>query len=128
MTKLRKIPILALVLGGLSALPACEVVRGSPSLDGTTYVLGGLEGLVRGTPKRVTEAAESVVQDEDLHVLSSAASGVDGKVVARTALDTKVEIQVERRDEETCKLSIRVGTLGDRELSRRIFEKIKAKL
>ena len=128
MTTLRNNAILAIALGGLAALPACEVVRGSPSLDGTTYVLGGLEGLLRVTPKRIVEASENVMKDEDLHLLSSASSGVDGKVVARTALDTRVEIQVERRDEETCKLSIRVGTLGDRELSRRIFEKIKAKL
>jgi hypothetical protein len=61
-------------------------------------------------------------------VLSSSSSSVDGKVSARTALDKKIAITVERESEQRSKIGIRVDAFGDEDLSRQIFEKIKSKL
>ena len=118
--------VIALCIG--SGLPACETVRGTPGPDGTTFTFGGLEGMMAGTPAHIVEVAEAVLRQKDLHILSSLSSGVDGKVVARTALEKKLQVEVVRQDDETCKVSIRVGTFGDKDLSREIFASIKAKL
>ena len=50
------------------------------------------------------------------------------KVVSRIVGDKKVEIKLKRTEENYTKLSIRVGTFGDEEQSRVIYDKIKANL
>jgi len=120
--------VLGLVLGAAGTLPACVVASAGPDASGTVYVLGHLDAKVSGTPQDVVKASEKVFKDQDMHIVSSDATGLDGKVVARTALETRIEVTVERQDDSTSKLSIRVGTFGDQKLSRELFEKIKARL
>jgi hypothetical protein len=128
MRTLGQIAILALALGAVTGLSGCQYVGAQPGPDGTSYVFGALEASLPGTPKQVVEAAESVLKEKDFHVSSPGATGVDGEVVAHTALDKKIDIKIERHGEMSCRISIRVGTLGDREMSREIYLKIKAKL
>lgn len=120
--------LLAIAIGAGAALSACANIRSKPGADGTAYSLGHLDVMVHADPKRVVEAAESVLREMDIKVETSAASGVDGKVIAKTALDKRIEITVERQDAETSKYSILVGSFGDQALSREIHEKMKAKL
>jgi hypothetical protein len=118
--------LLALAAG--TGFTSCESIRSKPGVDGTAYSLGHLDAMVNADPKKIVEAAESALKDKDIRVETSAASGVDGKVLARTALDKRIEIVVERKDEETSKLSILIGSFGDEALSREIYSLIKAKL
>jgi len=120
--------LLALALVGGGSLSSCENLREKPGVDGTAYSLGHLDVMVRADPKRVVEVAEGVMKELDIDVESVAASGVDGKVVGKTALNKRIEITVERQDSETSKYSILVGSFGDETLSREIHEKMKAKL
>lgn len=120
--------LFALALGAGVALTACESVREKPGVDGTSYSLMHLDAMVHASPQRIVQAAESVLREMDIALDSSAASGVDGKVLGHTALDKRIEITVERKDEETSKLSIQVGTFGDEALSREIYKMIMAKL
>jgi hypothetical protein len=120
--------VLLTVALACAALASCDSIRAKPGVDGTAFSLGHLDAMVRATPKRVVEAAEAVLREKEIHVVSSAASGVDGKVIGRSALDKRIEITVERKDDETTKLSIQVGTFGDEALSREIYSMIRAKL
>src|SRR5262245_52967897 len=110
-----RIPIffLAVALGAGATLSGCESLRQKPGVDGTAYSLGHLDVMVKAEPKRVVEAAEGVMHDMNIQVETSAASGLDGKVVGKTALNKRIEILVERQDSETSKYSIQVGTFGD---------------
>jgi hypothetical protein len=117
-----------LALGGLMGLPACVVVAAGAGAAGAAYVMGHLDGPMPGTPQKVVQASEAVLKEQEMHILSSDATGVDGKVVARSALDTRIEITVKRQDDSTSQISIRVGTFGDQKLSRELYDKIKAKL
>jgi hypothetical protein len=119
---------LALALGAGTTLTACEGLREKPGVDGTAYSLGHLDVMVHADPKKVVEAAESVLKEMDIQIVSSVATGIDGKVVARSALEKRIDIVVERQDAETTKYSIQVGSFGDEKISREIHEKMKAKL
>ena len=127
MKNLQKLFLATLGLAAFTLLPGCESLRASPGPDGTAFSLATLDGIVRGTPKQVVEAAEEVLEEMDLKVVTSAASGVDGKLVARSALDKPINIEVKKMDDSTSKVSIRVGTFGDSELSREIYRKTKSK-
>ncbi|MFN0008258.1 MAG: DUF3568 family protein [Planctomycetota bacterium] len=111
-----------------TALTGCEGLRAKPGVDGTAYSLGHLDVMVDADPKRIVEAAEAVLKEMDIEVVSAVASGVDGRVVGRTALQKRIEITVERQDADTSKYSIMIGSFGDQPLSREIHEKMKAKL
>lgn len=119
---------LALAIGAGAALTSCAGMRDKPGVDGTSYSFCHLDVMVSADPQRVVQAAESVLKEMDIVVEIAAASGLDGKVVGKTALSKRIEIIVERQDSETSKYSIQVGTFGDEALSREIHEKMKAKL
>lgn len=115
-----------LALAALATLPGCVVNETSPG--GTSYSFGHLDGTLPATPQRVVEASDAVLREEEMHVVSKDATALDGKVVARTALDTQIEVTVKRLDDANSHVSIRVGAWGDAQISRDLFEKIKAKL
>jgi hypothetical protein len=119
---------LALALGAATSLSGCLVAAAGAGAAGTAYVMGSLDGTVPGTPEKVVEASESVFKDKEVHILSKDATGLDGTIIAKTALDKRIEVTVKRQDEKTSTISIRVGTFGNQELSRELFEKIKARL
>jgi hypothetical protein len=121
------IATLGFALGALTNLSSC-VVGDTGAGAGTAYSFGHLEGTLPGSPQKVVQASESVLKEQDIPIVSSGATGLDGKVVAKTALDKQIEITVKRHDETSSKISIRVGNFGDLELSRSLYEKIKAKL
>jgi hypothetical protein len=93
-----------------------------------THVLGSLQVRVEASVQRVHEAAETVVEDLGLRIESSAATLVDARIVAFTAQDKKLAIDLEGLADETCLISIRGGTFGDRKLSQQIYERIQAEL
>jgi hypothetical protein len=128
MRTIHRISTLALALGALTSLSGCLVAAAGAGAAGTAYVMGSLDSSLPATPQKVVEATESVLKDTDIRVVSKDATGLDGSVVATTALDTKIQITIKRQDDKNSKISIRVGTFGDRELSEELFEKIKAKL
>jgi hypothetical protein len=117
-----------LTLAVLAALPGCLVGAAAAGVAAAAYVNGDLEAHLDGTPERIVQASEAALKDMAVRVVSSDASGVDGKVVGRTALDKKVEITVRRETDTTSKISIRIDTFGDEELSRQILDKIRTKL
>jgi hypothetical protein len=119
---------LTLALGAVTSLSGCLVAAAGAGAAGTAYVMGSLDGTVPGTPEKVIDASESVFKDKEVHILSKDATGLDGTIIAKTALDKRIEVTVKRQDEKTSTISIRVGTFGDQELSRELFEKIKARL
>ena len=74
---------------------------------------------------RETQAA---FHDAGITVISSNASDLDGQIIGRTAADKKVKITVKQQSEHVSKLSIRVGTFGDKALSQMIHKKIVEQL
>lgn len=123
-----------LAAAALCALPAtqagCLIAAAGAAGAGTAaYVRGDTDATVSAGPEAVTEAARAVAeQDMKLAVVSSTASAVDGKVVARTANDAKLAVVVKSAGENLSKVSVRVGNFGNEDLQQQVLEKIKARL
>ena len=121
-----------LALGVLGALLAsqsgCLVAAAGAGAGTVAYIRGDSDATVAAGPEAVTEAAEAAVAEMKLTVVSSTASTVDGKVVARTANDAKLVVVVKSTGNDVSKVSVRVGNFGDEGLQQQVLEKIKARL
>lgn len=123
--------LVVMLVGGaaLAGLQSCVAVAAGAAGGATVaYVMGEYASELDGTPKQVVEAAKDVLKDMDMKIQTSASSAMDGKVVAKSALDKTITIIVKRVTDERSKINIRVGTFGDEEVSRSICEKIKKEL
>jgi hypothetical protein len=118
------LPVLALAM----TLGGCDALREKPGPDGTVYSFGQFDGTLTASPQEVVQATEAVLKEQELHILSSDATGLDGKIVARSALDKEIRITVKRQGDKTSIISIHFGSYGDSGASRSLYEKIKAKL
>lgn len=120
-----------LVLAGSALLwsSGCvAVVAAGAAGTGVAWYAGRMETTLNEGVGDVYDACRKAVDQLEFARVSERKSGVDGELVARTALDKKVTITLNRVDDHVTKLSIRVGVFGDEALSLNILEKIKAHL
>ena len=112
---------LVLLLGAVSSCSTSQI--------GVTNTLGTIETMIDAEPDEIIRAAEEVVADLGLHLVSSDATKIDGRLIATTARDREVKIETEVSAENVSEISIRVGSgLGDEALSLQILNAIKDKL
>jgi hypothetical protein len=123
-----RIACLTLALAGTASLEGCIVTSSGANPEGTSYVFGHLDGVLKGSPQAVSKAAKNVLDDQEMKEVVEVASALDGKVTARTALDTPITITVTKKDDATSNVSIKVGSFGDHQISTELYQKIRAKL
>ena len=107
----------------LTMLVGCKMV--SP---GVTYNLTWLEALISATPEEVTSAAKMMVEDMNLVLVSAESTGLDGRVVARTARKKLVTVTITRSARNISLIKIQVGKFGDESISMLVLEKIKERM
>lgn len=120
--KLRSLPRYGVVLGILCLMPI--VMSACATKNGVSYVMGELSAMVNASTQRAVAASEAALRDLDINIVSSAATGIDGEVIGRTAQDRRIAIKIQRETDAVSKLSIRVNTFGDEGLSHLIYDKI----
>jgi hypothetical protein len=120
----------AIVLGLLLASQSgCLLVAAAAGTGaGVAYVTGDTETTLDASPQAVVNATELAFKDLDLSIISKESSGLDGKVVGRTARDVKLTVVVKGESERVSKVSIRTGVFGDDPMQSRILEKIRQHL
>jgi hypothetical protein len=83
---------------------------------------------VSGTPSKVAEASEDVLQDMKLKNITKSATEVDGTVVAYTADNTKITIDIKKEGANTSQVSVNVGAMGDPDMGKDILRRIEEEL
>lgn len=117
-----------LLAGAVGATSGCvAVVAAGAAGAGVAWVRGALETNLDGDVEHVFHAAQKAVADLQITKVSESSSAVDARLIARTALDKRVEIKIEKSGSVT-KVSIRVGLIGDEALSLSILDHIKKHL
>jgi hypothetical protein len=124
------------LLAGLLAMAAlpwffsgCVVVAaGAVGAGAVAYVRGELSSSMEHELDAVYRAAQSVLTRQEFARIDERKTGLDAQLVYRTALDKKIEIKLEKVTERLTKVKIRVGLVGDQELSILLLEKIRAEL
>lgn len=123
---------LAAALLAVAALPwltGCVVVAaGAVGAGAVAYVRGELESSVEADLDATYAAAQSALAKLEFARIEQRKSGLDAQLVHRTALDKRVEIKLKKITDRLTKIEIRVGIVGDQELSLTLLDKIRAEL
>jgi hypothetical protein len=105
----------------LLALMGCATDK-----PGVTDTMGRYDQVINAPTPRATQAATDVLEsDYKFKILSTAYSEIDGKVEAQSAQDMKIWVWVQKIDDNSCTVSVRVGDMGDQKLSMEILGKIQ---
>ncbi|HEX2860683.1 MAG TPA: DUF3568 family protein [Lacunisphaera sp.] len=117
-------------LAVLSALPlfsGCLIVGPGPDGTGAVANVGGeMRSSIEHDLGAVYDATKRALARLEFTKISERQSGMDAELVFRTALDKRIVIELKKVTEKLTKIEIRVGVIGDQELSLTILQKIKA--
>jgi hypothetical protein len=121
--------VAAVMLALLPVMSGCVAVAAASAAGaGVAWIRGALETTLERDLDRSYRAAQNALRQLEFAVVSERKSGVDAALVARTALDKKVEVVLKQVSTNTTHVSIRVGVFGDEELSLAILDRIKVGL
>lgn len=111
-----------------SLLQGCLLAAAGAGAAAVLYTKGDLEAELDSRPDEVVAATESAFAHLGIPLDSSAQTGVDGLVRGHLASDREVTVRIEALGGGGSHLSIRVGTLGDEEVSQEILDAIRRML
>jgi hypothetical protein len=121
--------LIILCIALLATQAGCLVAAAAAGTGATVaYVRGDTETTLPGHPKEITAASEAAAKDLKLTVTQSTSSGLDGKMVARTASDTPVVVTVKTHGPDASRVTIRVGRFGDDVMQNQLLERIRENL
>lgn len=112
----------------LQSTGCVALVAGGAAAGGTAYMLGDLQVLVETNPKQLRKAITEGCEDLGLTKVSGSGDELEGEYVYRTGADKKVTVSYSVEAENQIEMQIRVGLLGDENLSVRINQSIQKQL
>ena len=129
---MKKILSLVLVAASLLLCNGCALflIGGAAAAGAGTvaYINGELKDTESASLEAVHTATIAGLNDLKFAVVNDKLDAINSKILARTATDTKIEINLTKQSPSATEIRIRVGTFGDEQLARQILEKIKAHL
>ena len=125
---LRRVLAASLLAMSLVGLSGCLAVAAGAGAGAYAYVRGDLEANLNYDYNRVVDSARNAIKELEFARVSENKDALKAVLVARTALDKKVEITVTYSAKKLTNIKIRVGIFGDEQLSLSILDKIKAGL
>ena len=122
--------LLAAVLLGVSlaSLSGCILAAAGAGAGAVAYARGDLDTNLNYDYNKVVDSARNTIKDLEFAKISENKDALKAILVARTALDKKVEITITNSGKKLTNIKIRVGLFGDEALSMSILDKIKAGL
>lgn len=120
---------IASLAGLLAWASGCiAVAAGAAAGTGVFYAKGSLEGHLDAAVKASSAAAEAVLKEMNITVVSTTADDLTGVIEARTAENTRVRINFNSVTANTTRINIRIGVFGNQAMSMSIYERIKTKI
>ena len=111
----------------LPGLAGCGAMAGAAAA--VAWVEGELETTVTADYNKTVEATRAAIKNMEFVKVSENKDAFSAKLVARTAQDKKVEINLTNTGKKLTSIKIRIGLIGgDQPLSLAILDKIKAGL
>jgi len=109
----------------------CIVLAAGAGAAGTVaYVKGDFDAEVQHSIDETYAAAHKATEELKLHIITGdgGKDALSATIVARDAADKRVTIKLKTVTDDVTKLSIRVGTFGDKTKQRLIYDKIRDNL
>ncbi len=116
--------VLSLVILGLTGCGLLFMGAAGGAVAGALYYQGELKADVDATPQATIAATEKAFRDLIWSKEIITASATDGLATARTATGKEVKVTVTAKTPEVSTVAIRVGTFGDENLSRLLYDRI----
>jgi hypothetical protein len=113
--------MIASLLAGCAAL---FMGAAGGAVAGALYYQGELKADLDATPQAVIAATEKAFRDLIWSKETAVASATDGLATARTATGRAVKVTVITKTPEVSTVAIRIGTFGDENLSRLLYDRI----
>ena len=105
-------------------LQGCVALAFGAGVGTAAYVTGQLEDYRPESLDDVRNATVQAMNDLEFSVTSTEKDALSSTVVARDARDRRIRVRLNRTEQDTTKITIRVGTFGDEEASRTIYQRI----
>ena len=118
------IPLTLAILSLSVFVPGCGVV-GQKASTAASFLAGAFVAIVPSSIADVCWASQTALKNLKIETTAENCDHLVGSIKARTAQGEKITISMRATPEDQTRLSVHVGTLGDRELSRIIYLKIK---
>lgn len=109
----------ALVIGGAAVAAAVGTY---------IYTEGRLESVEESPLDRVYDATVQAMKDLEFNLKEHTKDALQARVVALRADGTEVKVALEHKSDTTTDVRIRIGVVGDEEVSREVLERIRANL
>ncbi len=123
---LRRLFVAALLGISLAGLSGCIAAAAGAGAGVVAYARGDLDATLSHDYSRVVESARRAIGELEFAKVSDNKDALKAVLVARTALDKKVEITIANSGKKLTNIKIRVGLFGDEALSLAVLDKIKA--
>jgi hypothetical protein len=92
------------------------------------YVRGDLAATLNVPFERAVQASDLAVEQLRFEKVSEKKDALQAVLVSRSAADKRVEIRIEKVDDDATKLRIRVGAFGDEAVAVATYSQISANL
>ncbi|MBS0633572.1 MAG: DUF3568 family protein [Verrucomicrobia bacterium] len=125
---LRMVTVVLAMLALTFTSGCLAVAAGAGAAGAVAWVRGELRATVAGSYDNTVAASNRAITQMEFAKISERRDTLKAIIVARTADDKKIEINVEKVSNEVTDVKIRVGVFGDERVSLMILDKIKANL
>ena len=116
--------VAAFYLSGCSSV----TVGGTAGAGTYTYSGGNMRGNENTTLDKAWSATQAAMKDLEFTVQTLQKDALQARLIAHTALDKKIEINLTKISENLTEIKIRTGTFGDQTLSYTIIQSIEKRL
>lgn len=121
----KKLILTALLAALALYLQGCMLVAVGAAAGGTVaYVKGDLEATESKDLDTVYAASKKALAQLQYNVTKDSKDALQAVIVTRDAADKKTKIKLTKVTDNSTKISIRVGTFGDKTKSNLIYQKI----
>jgi hypothetical protein len=125
--RVKKIAFGIVLIAAVMILTGCGALfvgAAGGAVAGALYYQGELKADVDATPQAVIAATEKAFRDLIWSKEVITASATDGLATARTATGKAVNVTVKTNSPDVSNVGIRIGTFGDENLSRLLYDRI----
>jgi hypothetical protein len=125
--KLLQFLSLAVVVLLASSQTGCNLAPKSVGEEKSS-MLKGTQTVLNSDPVTITAAAREVADELKLTVEKNVCSGLDGKLIAKSANRMKLVVTTKAHSPGGTLVTVRAGGFGDQGVQKQVLERIKAKL
>ncbi|MBI5383153.1 MAG: DUF3568 family protein [Verrucomicrobia bacterium] len=128
-TTFKQIVLAGVLAAGLPLMTGCLAVAvaggAAAGAGAVVYVKGELQSNLEAPLAKCTTAANQAVTNLKLKKIGEENDGTSAKIKARNAKDQAVTISLKKLTDSATRISIRVGTWGDKAASQQILDEVK---